>query len=250
MPPGAVTAADVGYTVVSPDGQKLVFSGRSSSDGRRMLWVLPLDSLDATPLPDTQDGIEPFWSPDSRSVAFGAQGKLKRVDLTGGGAQTLTDAARLNGGAWSPSGVIVFSPDFNLPLHRVAATGGERVAVTPPNSNARYPSFLPDGRRFLYYSSGGGTGGAVSTFIGSIDSMEVRRLLPDAPAVYARPDRLLYNRNGMLVAQAFDAERLELEASPSRWRRTGGGERLWAVDFPCPTTAPWSCRTRRCSTIN
>jgi len=214
MPSGAVTSADVGYTVVSPDGQKLVFSGRSSSDGRRMLWVRPLDSLDAVQLPDTQDGIEPFWSPDSRSVAFGAQGKLKRVDLTGGGAQTLTDAARLNGGAWSPTGVIVFSPDFNLPLHRVAATGGERVPVTPPNSNARYPSFLPDGRRFLYYSSGGGTGGAVATFIGSIDSMEVRRLLPDAPAVYARPDRLIYNRNGMLVAQAFDAERLELRGEP------------------------------------
>ena len=60
-------------------------------------------------------------------IAFGAQGKLKRVDLTGGGAQTLTDAARLNGGAWSPSGVIVFSPNFNMPLYRVAATGGERV---------------------------------------------------------------------------------------------------------------------------
>jgi serine/threonine protein kinase len=214
VPSGAVTSADVGYTVVSPDGQKLVFSGRSSADGRRMLWVRPLDSLDATPLPDTQDGIEPFWSPDSRSVAFGAQGKLKRVDLSGGGAQTLTDAGRLNGGAWSPSGVIVFSPDFNLPLHRVAATGGERVPVTPPNSNARYPSFLPDGRRFLYYSSGGGTGGAVATFIGSTDSMEVRRLLPDAPAVYARPDRLLYNRNGMLVAQVFDAERVELRGAP------------------------------------
>jgi eukaryotic-like serine/threonine-protein kinase len=216
MPSGAVTSADVGYTVVSPDGQKLVFSGRSSSDGRRMLWVRPLDLLDATPLPDTQDGIEPFWSPDSRSVGFGAQGKLKRVDLAGGGAQTLADAARLNGGAWSPSGVIVFSPDFNTPLYRVAATGGERAPVTPPNSNARYPSFLPDGRHFLYYSSapGGGGGVGVSTFVGSIDSMEVRRLFSDAPAVYARPARLLYNRNGMLVAQAFDADQLELRGEP------------------------------------
>jgi serine/threonine protein kinase/Tol biopolymer transport system component len=210
VPPRTVTTADLGYTVVSPDGQKLVFAGRSSSDSRRMLWVRPLDSLDATALPDTEDGIEPFWSPDGRSVAFGAQGKLKRVDLTGGGAQTLTDAARLNGGAWSPSGVIVFSPDFNMPLYRVAATGGERVPVTLPNTNARYPSFLPDGRHFLYYSTGGGTGGPAFTSVGSIDSMEVRRLLPDAPAVYARPGRLLYNRNGMLVAQAFDAERLEL----------------------------------------
>jgi serine/threonine protein kinase len=153
MPSGAVTSADVGYTVVSPDGQNLVFSGRSSSDGRRMLWVRPLDSLDAAPLPDTQDGIEPFWSPDSRSVAFGAQGKLKRVDLSGGGAQTLTDAGRLNGGAWSPSGVIVFSPDFNLPLHRVAATGGERVPVRHRTRRA-LSVVLPDGR--LYYRAAAG----------------------------------------------------------------------------------------------
>jgi serine/threonine protein kinase/Tol biopolymer transport system component len=216
MPPGDVAGSDLAFTVVSPDGQKLVFSGRSSSDGRRMLWVRALDSLEAKPLPDTDEGIEPFWSPDSRSVAFGAQGKLKRVDLAGGRAQTLTDAGRLNGGAWSPSGVIVFSPDYNMPLYRVAAMGGERVPVTPPGTNARYPAFLPDGRHFLYYASatGGGAAVALSTYVGSIDSMEVRRLLSDAPAVYARPDRLLYNHNGMLVAQAFDAERLEFRGEP------------------------------------
>jgi Tol biopolymer transport system component len=214
VPPASVAAADLGYTVVSPDGQKLLFAGRSASDGRRMLWVRPLDSLEAAPLPDTDDAIEPFWSPDSRSVGFGAQGKLKRVDLAGGRAQTLTDAARLVGGAWSPSGVIVFSPDFRLPLFRVAASGGERVPATPPNvGGARYPAFLPDGRHFLYYADGGD--GAPSTFVGSVDSMDVRRLLPgSAPTTYARPGWLLYSRNGMLVAHAFDAKRLELTGEP------------------------------------
>ena len=215
IPPDNVTA-EAGGALISPDGQKLLFTGRTA-DGRRTLWLRRLDSLEATPLPDTDDAIEPFWSPDSRSIAFGAQGKLKRLDLGAARSQVLADAARSNNGAWSPSGVIVFSPDFRQPLARVAATGGERTVAVPLNSVSRegghrHPHFLPDGRHFLYVSNRGSTN---VLMVGSTDSTETKELLPDfAPAVYARPGWLIYIRNGTLVAHAFDADRLEFSGQP------------------------------------
>ncbi|HEV2668647.1 MAG TPA: protein kinase, partial [Blastocatellia bacterium] len=92
------------YVIVSPDGQKLAFTGRSV-DGKRQLWVRPLNSIEATPLPGTDDPLAPFWSPDSRSLGFGSQGKLKRIDLAGGRPQVICDATRLEGGTWSRTGV-------------------------------------------------------------------------------------------------------------------------------------------------
>jgi len=220
VPPDGV-AADEGvfdYAIVSPDGQKLLFTGRSAG-GRRLLWLRPLDSMDARPLPGTDDAIEPFWSPDSRSVGFGSQGKLKRVDLTGGQAQTLADAPRVNGGAWGRSGVILFSPDFNSGLFRIPATGGEAILVSRPDpargeAAHNLPCFLPDGRRFLYRVATG-SGGPPRLFAGSLDSKKVNQLLADAaPAAYAPPGWLLYVRHGVLVAHEFDAGDLELAGDP------------------------------------
>jgi Tol biopolymer transport system component len=215
VPPDNVVA-EAGGALISPDGQKLLFTGRTA-DGRRTLWLRRLDSLEAAPLPDTDEAIEPFWSPDSKSIAFGAQGKLKRLDLGTARAQVLADAARSNNGAWSPSGVIVFSPDFRQPLARVAATGGVRTVAVPLNDAAResghrYPHFLPDGRHFLYAAN---RGPASPLMVGSIDSTETRELLPDfAPAIYAKPGWLIYIRNGTLVAHAFDADRLAFSGEP------------------------------------
>ena len=218
MPPDNVALDDFSSTVVSPDGMKVLFSGRAP-DGRRLLWVRALDALDAQPLPETDDAIEAFWSPDSRSVAFGAQGKLKRVDLAGGHAQILTDAARLVGGAWSPAGVIVFAPDYRTPLARVPANGGAHTPATRFNvargegGGDRYPVFLPDGRHFLY--SSGRNVGIQAIMVGSLDSIDAKELVPNsAPAVYASPGWLLYARNGTIVAQAFDTGRLDLSGEP------------------------------------
>jgi predicted Ser/Thr protein kinase len=139
-PPGvAFDATGTDYIVVSPNGRMLVFSGRTS-DGKRPLWLRSLDSLEARPLPGTEDALEPFWSPDSRAIAFGAVGKLKRLDLSGGPPRTLADAPRLVGGAWSRDGVILFVPDYNRGLYRVSADGGAtRLASsrTKPGSNGR-----------------------------------------------------------------------------------------------------------------
>ena len=200
------------YVIVSPDGQKLLFTGRSA-DGKKQLWVRPLDRVEAQPLPGTDDPQYPFWSPDSRSIGFGSRGKLKRVDLAGGRPQTLCDAVDLRGGTWSRAGVILFLPRAGGSLFQIPQTGGEPQPVTDPASGGedpRNPRFLPDGRHFLY-SVGVGES-AQGVFAGSLDSKEVKRLLADgASADYAPPGWLLFERNGALVAQSFDAEHLELK---------------------------------------
>jgi serine/threonine protein kinase len=202
------------YVIVSPDGQKLAFTGRSA-DGKRQLWVRPLNSIEATPLPGTDDPLAPFWSPDSRSLGFGSQGKLKRIDLAGGRPQVICDATRLEGGTWNRAGVILFAPNIRGALFQVPATGGEPTPVTKFNLERREnehtsPCFLPDGRHFLYRVTG--SGGDQSVFAGSLDSDEVKQVLAgDAPAVYASPGWLLFLRNGALLAQAFDADHLELK---------------------------------------
>ncbi|MBL8204532.1 MAG: protein kinase [Blastocatellia bacterium] len=200
--------------VVSPDGQKLAFIGRSA-EGKRQLYVRPLDSGEATPLPGTEDAIAPFWSPDSRSLGFGAQGKLMRLELAGGRPQTLCNANRLEGGTWNREGVIVFAPSSASGLFQVPATGGTPVPVTSLDPaqgllDHRVPFFLPDGRHFLYRDAG--FEGQQRVFVGSLDTKEVKQILADAaPAVYAPPGWLLFVREGALVAQAFDATRLELK---------------------------------------
>jgi serine/threonine protein kinase len=200
--------------IVSPDGQKLAFTARSA-EGKWQLWVRSLDSLEAQLLPGTDDPYEPFWSPDSRSIAFGSRGKLKRVDLVGGNSHVICDAARLIGGSWGSEGVIVFNPDYNTPLFQVSATGGEPKAVTAldearGDSGHASPSFLPDGQHFLFRVNSSRERRGV--WVGSLDSPQVKQILT-APShvAYVAPGWLLYFRNQILVAQSFDAARLELQ---------------------------------------
>ncbi|HJQ24577.1 MAG TPA: protein kinase [Blastocatellia bacterium] len=100
-PPGlAFNDRKYDYAVISPDGQKVVFTAYSA-EGRSLLYLADLNSPEAKPLPGTDDALEPFWSPDSRSIAFGSLGKLKRVDVAGGNSKVICDAARMTGGALS-----------------------------------------------------------------------------------------------------------------------------------------------------
>lgn len=198
-------ASEVGDPTISPDGKTMLFTGRGA-DGRKVLWAQALDSGEAKPLPDTDDAIEPFWSWDSKSIAFGAQGKLKRLDIGESRAKALTDAGRSNNGSWSRNGVIVFSPDYGALLFKVSSSGGERTQVvlsTPGSGGDRYPAFLPDGKHFLFFRNQG-------VFVGSLDATDAKHMLDMGPAVYAPPGWLLYVRNGIVVAHRFDTDRLEL----------------------------------------
>ena len=151
---------------------------------------------------------------------FLRQGKLKKIDVEGGPAQTICDAPNGRGGTWNRDGVIVFAPNNpSTSLLRVSASGGEPSPVTKLQSGEtdhRFPSFLPDGKHFLYWTSGTDENSGL-VFVGSLDSFEAQRLLAtDSAAIYAPPGYLLFVRQGTLLAQPFDATRLEFtgEAVP------------------------------------
>jgi DNA-binding winged helix-turn-helix (wHTH) protein/Tol biopolymer transport system component len=194
---------------VSPDGRKLAFIAESA--GTWLLWVRSLDAAVARPLPGTEDAGQPFWSPDSDWIGFFAQGKLKKVAAAGGSPETLADAPNGRGAAWSPEDVIVFSPNIFDGLSRVSASGGEPAVLTGfgQGQPGHHPSFLPDGRRFVYWRSG-------TVYVGALDSSDSQALLNARPAVYADPGYLLFEREGTLFAQRFDAATLTLAGDPVR----------------------------------
>lgn len=204
---------------VSPDGRMLTYGVRSQ-EGKTQLWLRPLGSLVAQALTETEGASYPFWSPDSRSVGFFAQGKLKRIEISGGSPHTLCEAPSPRGGTWNQQGVIVFAPDVIGPLYQVSALGGVpslvTVVSTPAGLTHRWPWFLPDGRHFLYVSSNprGAAGGDEGLYIGSLDSKEVHRLLSLRSKAVYQNGHLLYVRNRTLVAQPFDAKKLKVEGDP------------------------------------
>jgi Tol biopolymer transport system component len=200
---------DPGSLAISPDGQKIVFV--ATPDGRPQLWLRSLNST-AWPMAGTDDASFPFWSPDSRSVGFFAEGKLKRVDLDGGLVQTLADAIA-RGGTWSPDGVILFAPTTSGQLFRVPASGGAAVAL-PPQSAGNFPYFLPGGRQFLFYKPIGSED-TRGIYLGSLDSPVTKRLIAaDTAGVYLPPGWLLFMRQGTLMAQGYDPAREELRGDP------------------------------------
>ena len=200
-----------GSIAISPDGRRLAFVGHDVS-GKRRLWVQPLDSLTAQPLPETEGATYDFWSPDNRFIAFFADGKLKKIDTAGGPPQTIASAPTFVGGTCNRDGVIVFAPRANDGLYRVLATGGEVTALTTLDKareiSHRWPQFLPDGRHFIYLSRQIEKSGI---YVRSLDSNQPKRILDtDFSAMYAPPGYLLFVRGSALMAQPFDAGKLEL----------------------------------------
>jgi len=193
-----------GLPALSPDGRRIVFGARTS-DGRNPLWVRPLDGLTAQPLAGTDGGSFPFWSPDSRFIGFFADGKLKRIDASGGPALTLADAPQGRGGSWNQDGVIVFAPrNAAVRLLRVSAAGG---ATSTLSAEGRLPWFLPDGRHFLCQPGAGARAGKI--LVGSVDDAPVKLVGEQVTtnALYAQ-GHLLFLREGTLMAQPFDPNRL------------------------------------------
>lgn len=219
-PPAKATS--VHDPTISPDGTRLALV--ATTEGKTLLWVRPLSSLAAQPLPGTEGASFPFWSPDSQFIGFFAQGKLKKIALSGGPPTMLGDAPDSRGGAWSRDGVILFSPGWNMGVHRVSAAGGAAEVVTTPDSSRQenghfWPSFLPDRRHFLYLAFGSKPD-EIGIYLASLDGRERQWLLPaDSNAVYAASERegfLLFVREGTLLAQPFDAAERRLTGEPFR----------------------------------
>ena len=187
--------------------------------GPRRLWLRPLDQTEARPLAGTEGGTSPFWSPDSRSIGFFAGGKLLRLDVAGGAPQVLANTSGISvGGSWSADGTILFPRQgTGSPLWRVAATGGEPVAVTrldPPRQiSHRHPQFLPDGRQFLFYAAG--TPEAAGIYLSSLDGGSPTRLTAaDSGGAFLPPDWVVFVRQGTLVARRLDLARAALTGDP------------------------------------
>lgn len=219
LPPEKATLIAGQAPTVSPDGTHLVFVVTDAT-GRTVLYLRALDSLAAQALVGTEGGLLPFWSPTSREIGFFAGGKLKKIDIAGGQPVTLADAPVPRGGTWSKENVILFAPAPPAPTFRISASGGE---LTPLNSvdipNGEYPQwfpqFLPDGRHYLFLSGGSRRAGTRLVNIGSLDSREVKPVMTtDFTALYAKPGYLLFRRDTKLMAQKFDADRLELSGDP------------------------------------
>src|SRR5438874_1533594 len=179
-PPGTdfeLTRIDAASLTLSPDGTRITFEANTKA-GDAMIWVRSLAAADATPVAGTEKGHVPFWSPDGKSIGFFAEGKLKRVEISGGAPITLADAPDGRGGAWNGEGVIIFEPDWRSPLYRVPANGGAATPLTKLDESRsetthRWPSFLPDGRHFLFLAGSHRVGlnsELNAIYVGSLDS--------------------------------------------------------------------------------
>jgi Tol biopolymer transport system component len=219
---GTEISAENPDVAVSPDGRMIAFVARDRA-GVSRLWVRSLGSLAPRMLTGTEDAKLPFWSPDSRSIAFFATGQVKRISNEGEGLQTLAEAPNPRGGAWGPGGVMLIAPAAAGPLMRMPASGGAmspaaELDVVGGETSHRFPNFLPDGKHFLYAGLPG-KDNLVDTRIGSLDG-GVGRLLVKANgvAIHSPSGYLLFNRSGNTMAQPFDARRLELSGQPQALR--------------------------------
>ena len=203
--------------VISPDGKMLAFTARDGA-GKVMLWVRQIASLTAQPLVGTEGAQFPFWSPDSRFIAFFTTGKLLKIAASGGPSQTLCAVNAGRGGTWSREGQIVYGENGAQGggLFRVSSAGGQPSAFMQRSkgpADRRFPSFLPDARHVLYFTLEP-SGGAI--YVASVDTGETRRVVEaESGAVYdSRSGSLLFARQGTLLAQSFDPKTFALADEP------------------------------------
>ncbi len=267
MPISGKAALSAGTFALSPDGGAIVFLASDETGSR--LFVRELAETEPRPLAGTDGAVFPFWSADSRQIAFFAGGSLRRVPRGGGAVQTICAAKDGRGGAWSREGTIVFAPDFgDVPLYQVPASGGEPVPATALDVengevSHRFPSFLPDGRHFLFGVEPQIAANRIRIKLGSLDEVSKGKPLLEASAVprLASPSQLVFPRDAGLMVQSIDLTRLEmvgearlLEERPSFLALVtstpivdvaDGGELLYAPVDPRPTAFVWLDRNGR-----
>ena len=209
---------DGGPPALSVDGTKLAFVAIDSK-GKALIWVRSLGKLAADPVEGTEGAAFPFWSPDGHSIAFFADGKLKKVGLEGGAAVALCDASSPRGGSWGQQGVILFTPTTHSGIYQVPESGGESIPVTKVDTSIhtthRWPRFLPDGNHFIYLAASHHRGASHNgIYLGSLEGRETKPLIPsDADATYAS-GYLFFLSNKALMAQPFDTNRLRMQGEP------------------------------------
>ncbi len=240
MPEGVhlmISGDEGGPPELSSDGGRLALVG-VGSDGVRRVWVRPLGERSAAPVPGTEDATFPFWAPDGRSLGFFARGRLMRVDLAGGAPVSICDAFSGRGGSWGPDGTIIYAPYFRSGIFAVPAAGGTPREIVPRDSAVhttyRWPRFLPDGKRFLFFAALHPTppGSNVGTFVASLDGREKRALRRSSSNAVYSAGHLLFVENGRLLAQPFDPARARLSGRPAETHlRVGVDPTTWRANF-------------------
>ncbi len=217
VPPQDTTFVRGEAPQISPDGRHVAFSATDGA-GTRGLYVRSRDSAAVRFLPGTENSAQPFWSPDSLMLGFFAEGQLKTVAIAGGSPTTIARATLPRGGAWSRDNLILFSPRPNTPLAYVPAGGGEPKSV-PASAAATagipgFPSFLPDGRHYLFTKQNVDARLVDSIVLGSLDSPETQPLVATTSSGVYASGHLLFRRNTTLLAQPFDPGTLQLSGTP------------------------------------
>jgi Tol biopolymer transport system component len=208
----------VNSMAVSPDGRTIALV--LVKDGRQQIWIRALDALEPKPLEGTDGATNPFWSPDSRFIAFFADARLKKIDRSGGPVQTLCDALAVVGGTWNRNGDILLGALAKV--QRVSAAGGP-VSYLPGRIDLTetFPAFLPDGRHYLATRNSDADPTQRGVFLGSMDGSEARQILPDisraeivGPPSGTGVGAVLFTRSATLMALPFDMKRLEAAGEP------------------------------------
>jgi Tol biopolymer transport system component len=230
-----------GYVSVSPDGRKLAFTDSGGAGHTKSVWIRDFSTLEWRQLPGTELASSPFWSPDSRYLAFAAGNQLKKIDIAGGPPQTLCSMpVRIEGsGAWNRNGVIIFGSwtgGAGGPLWRTLETGGAATAITEVDAakgelSHTWPTFFEDGEHFVYFRSG--TPDVAGVYVGSLDATpaeqsRTRILATEFAASYAN-GYLFFVRANTLLAQRLDLRSRQLtgeavpvtEALETTWFGTG-----------------------------
>ncbi len=209
---------------LAPNGHTLAVVANRESAQKNGLFIYELGSPGARSLADTDGASYPFWSPDGRSLAFFADAKLKKLEVSGGPVQTICDAPSGRGGTWNKDGVIIFTPTSGTGggLYRVSTSGGAPTPISSPDKsrgeyNHRWAMFLPDGKHYLYMAANfSGQKGVDAIFVGSLDSEEKHFVVEaTANAAYAAPGYLLFYHDKTLLAQRFDLKRFALAGEPT-----------------------------------
>jgi serine/threonine protein kinase/Tol biopolymer transport system component len=212
LPPPAETGFDFtgdfsGPPAISPDGTAVAFCARGGKD-RDSIWVQPLTDLTARKLEGTEGASFPFWSADAKFLGFFADGRLKKISASGGPVTVLADAPNARGGSWNQDNVIIYEPDYRDSLWRISAAGGTPARLTKfeagKHTTHRWPTFLPDGKHFLFFATNHSGNSEQGIYFGSLEDGAYKRVLDaDSQPEYAS-GYLFYHLQSQLLAQKFD----------------------------------------------
>jgi serine/threonine-protein kinase len=197
---------------LSPDGSRIIYA--AGSGRQRRLYVRAMDRIAATPIPGTEGGSHPFFSPDGQSIGFLAEGKLKKLTFGGGAPVVLCNRHTALGGSWAPDDMILFVPDFTGGIWKISARGGEATPIIAPDPARKerayvQPSFLPDGKTALFTIWTGGSFDEAKIGLLDLATGKHRIVLEGGTdARYSRTGHLLFGRGGAIHAIPFDLKKL------------------------------------------